>query len=117
MPRIMIIRHGEKPGDGTRGVDASGAHDADSLTVRGWQRAGALPQVFGLRPELTAPRFVFACFQSKHSQRALDTVTPLADRLGLRVNTSVARDDETRMASVARSCAGPVGPVAVIVRL
>jgi hypothetical protein len=40
----MIIRHGEKPaGDGSdAGVSPEGNADAEDLTVRGWQRSGAL---------------------------------------------------------------------------
>jgi len=46
--KIMIIRHAEKPEHhGPRGVDENGNEDKESLTVRGWQRAGALVQFFG----------------------------------------------------------------------
>ena len=45
--KIMIIRHAEKPEHhGPRGVDENGDEDKKSLTVRGWQRAGALVQFF-----------------------------------------------------------------------
>jgi len=40
--KIMIIRHVEKPSkDGTVwGVNEDGTNDNESLTIRGWQRAG-----------------------------------------------------------------------------
>ena len=46
--KIMVIRHAEKPDDaGTVfGVTAGGQQDPEELTVRGWQRAGALVTFF-----------------------------------------------------------------------
>ncbi|MEA2814532.1 MAG: hypothetical protein QOI93_2229, partial [Rhodospirillaceae bacterium] len=44
---ILIIRHADKPepgGDG--GVDAVGVPDKNSLTPRGWQRAGIWAELF-----------------------------------------------------------------------
>ena len=41
-PRILLIRHAEKPDGQDGGVNVDGACDEKSLTVRGWQRAGAL---------------------------------------------------------------------------
>ena len=42
--QIMLIRHGEKPPHAPppHGVSAHGERDTESITVRGWQRAGAL---------------------------------------------------------------------------
>jgi hypothetical protein len=41
--RIVFIRHVEKPGvDAAIGLEADGTANPESLTVRGWQRAGAL---------------------------------------------------------------------------
>jgi hypothetical protein len=48
--RIMIIRHGEKPtakGRPPFGLTSDGDQDWESLTVRSWQRAGALADLFG----------------------------------------------------------------------
>ena len=46
---VMLIRHAEKPiGDGPPyGVTDDGVVDPESLTPRGWQRAGALVRRFG----------------------------------------------------------------------
>src|SRR4051794_27889179 len=47
-PLIMIIRHAEKPlpSNRSRGITAGGRRDKRSLTVTGWQRAGALVELF-----------------------------------------------------------------------
>jgi hypothetical protein len=45
--RIMFIRHAEKPRvDVAIRLEADGTADPESLTVRGWQRAGALARFF-----------------------------------------------------------------------
>lgn len=82
--RIMFIRHAEKPGVGNndRGVAADGEPSDESLTVRGWQRAGALIALFCARPEMR-PNTIFASgvgHESK-SRRPIETVTPLAGAL------------------------------------
>jgi broad specificity phosphatase PhoE len=82
--RIMFIRHAEKPGVGNDdgGVAPVGAVDMESLTVRGWQRAGALVGFFNSRPDMR-PRAIFASgigHQSK-SKRPMETVMPLAEFL------------------------------------
>jgi broad specificity phosphatase PhoE len=82
--RIMFIRHAEKPGVGNDdgGVAPVGVVDKESLTVRGWQRAGALVWFFNSRPDMR-PRAIFASgigHQSK-SKRPMETVMPLAELL------------------------------------
>ena len=46
--RIILLRHAEKarPDEHIQGVDARGQPDANELSVRGWQRAGALAHFF-----------------------------------------------------------------------
>ncbi len=46
--KIMLIRHAERPNadKSLRGVGFDGRKDKESLTVRGWQRAGALARFF-----------------------------------------------------------------------
>jgi hypothetical protein len=99
---IMLIRHAEKPtGSGApHGVDAKGNHDKESLIVQGWQRAGALVELFDpavgkLRTGLTKPTALFASNPGSHgSKRPLETITPLAQRLNMTVSTPV-KDRET----------------------
>ena len=97
---IMIIRHGEKPAGSQKssGVDATGSQSPGSLSVRGWQRAGALVGLFDpaaadpIRAGLSRPRSIYAAKPDGDAgQRPSQTVTPLADRLGLTVNTTYAK--------------------------
>jgi len=115
---IMIIRHAEKPGDSDtpRGIDADGKHDNHSLTVRGWTRAGALVQLFApgtgtVRPGLARPTAIFAAGGSEgEGQRPRETVTPLAERLGLTVDTQYERGSEP---ALAKACVGRPGPTLI----
>src|SRR5262249_31360797 len=76
---VLILRHAEKPDN-----------DQDPhLTSRGAARAAALPSLFRIPPTFLTepapfptPAFVFATHQSKHSNRPVETVTPLAKVLG-----------------------------------
>ena len=90
--KIMVIRHAEKPDDEGRilGVDEQAHHDPEELTVRGWQRAGALVRFF-VPPDrhftdarIETPDVIFASAVAKHSKslRPQHTVGPLADVLG-----------------------------------
>lgn len=87
--RIMFIRHAEKPDTGYAGVAADGSQDEESLTVRGWQRAGALAKFFASQP-LLRPDIVFAAGigHGSKSQRPSETVTPLVDLLNAPGNVS-----------------------------
>src|SRR5262245_18417107 len=105
--QIMLIRHAEKPYGTQYGVTEHGNRNAESLIVRGWQRAGALvalfdPAVGSLQnPYLAVPTFIYASRPvtaapsskkgkkiGSKSQRPLQTITPLAARLGLTPNLS-----------------------------
>ena len=46
--KIMLIRHAERPSadKSVRGVTQEGVKNKEELTVRGWQRAGALVRFF-----------------------------------------------------------------------
>jgi hypothetical protein len=100
---IMLIRHAEKPpaSGPPFGITANGQQDPESLTVQGWQRAGALvelfdPKVGKLRKGITRPTALFASSPGSHgSKRPLETVTPLAQRLKMTVSTPV-KDSKTR---------------------
>jgi hypothetical protein len=103
---IMVIRHAEKPldsSDGPYGVDPDGREDSHSLTVTGWIRAGALVELFapsGGEPptQLRRPDTIYAsAYSGGHSKRSVQTVRPLAARLGLEVIKRYAAGDEARL--------------------
>ena len=108
--KIMIIRHAEKPSqDGTiGGVDESGVSDRESLSVRGWQRAGALVRYFSsngsgtMDQRLAEPQHLFASkidpAANSTSRRSLQTLTPIAQTLGVSINASFDKGDEPAMA-------------------
>jgi hypothetical protein len=103
---VMIIRHAEKPGHAgiPRGITPEGNFDRHSLTVNGWIRAGALVGLFapsrGEPPAgLYRPHTVYgAAYENGHSKRSVQTVTPLAARLGLDVVRRYAAGDEAHLA-------------------
>ena len=94
---IIVARHAEKPEPtaGSLGVDRLGRADPHSLTVVGWQRAGALAALMAhapsvAQPDLVRPERVFVTKPTSHakSRRELDTASPAADRLGLQIDSS-----------------------------
>ena len=110
--KIMVIRHAEKalPGEVISGVNEAGVPDPNSLSVRGWQRAGALAQL--LAPEfirapgsvLETPAAIFATAvtRSKLSLRPQQTVKPLAEKLGIGINTHYGDGDEALLVAAAQ---------------
>ena len=110
--KILLIRHTEKPDGSNAGVSPSGAADEKSLTVGGWQRAGALVCLFAppegspRNPVLASPRFIFASHSS--SRRPEQSVRPLAAKLGIQVNLDFGKGDEDRMVLAAKGCEGVV---------
>ena len=87
-PKIMIIRHGEKP-EGAQppyGVTADGTQDAESLLVAGWTRAGALAVLFApsrgpsQRPGLERPQYLFAAGDETgtKSKRPIETLKAIS---------------------------------------
>ena len=80
---IYIIRHAEKlPGD----------EKNPDLTPVGFKRADALPSLFvapkgsSQPPRLLRPDVIFAADTSKHSNRPIETVTPLSRALQLPID-------------------------------
>ncbi|HEY2359160.1 MAG TPA: hypothetical protein VGH86_17045 [Phenylobacterium sp.] len=118
MFRVMIIRHGEKHTNGgpDRGVNIEGVHVKHELTVRGWQRAGALAPFFAPRGGLpdgsgiSTPRSIFASAATAESPslRAQHTVQPLAAVLGLGIDSRFAEGEETAIAAAVLEAEGPV---------
>ncbi len=107
---VMIIRHGEKPGDPTDDKDGG-----PNLSVQGAARAAALPSLFlpatknlecvlrlksaaglagryvssavsGPSPRFPTPDFLFATAHSPESKRPRQTVTLVSAALGLPIN-------------------------------
>ena len=117
---IMIIRHAEKPAGKVAGVNEAGAKSDHDLSVRGWQRAGALACLFApahgaLQNGLLAkPAFIFASASgdsgtgNSRSRRSEETVTPLAQRIGVAVDLRFSRGQEKALAEAAQACDGPV---------
>ena len=120
-PKIMIIRHAEKPTVQLDGVDESGASGPHHLIVRGWQRAGALACLFApaygpvQNTLLAKPAFIFASAAvddpvpgNSRSRRSEETVGPLAELIGVDINLTFSKGEETALAKAAQACAGPV---------
>ncbi|HWS54840.1 MAG TPA: histidine phosphatase family protein [Pyrinomonadaceae bacterium] len=112
--KIMLIRHAEKPAQSPPpyGVTDEGERESESLTVRGWQRAGALAHLFAPHggspphPALAAPTLIYASKPKRRagSRRSLETVTPLAEKLAIKVNTNFTRDEAAEMVEEAFLC-------------
>jgi broad specificity phosphatase PhoE len=101
MSRIFIIRHAEKPAGSIKGVNDSGSQDPESLTPRGWQRAGALAVFFGSKQGLKAPGRIYASASSTatKSDRPLETIGPLAAKLGIKPILKYTKGEEEKLAA------------------
>ena len=114
----MLIRHAEKPAKDSApfGVTADGERNKESLEVRGWQRAGALASLLApnnghfQHASLAKPQFLFASkpLRRKGSRRPIETLTPLAQRLGIRINSNHQRSELEKMIAEVTSCKGVV---------
>jgi hypothetical protein len=111
---VMIIRHAEKPDGSSVGVDSRGNRDDASLTEVGWNRAHRLVNLFAPaqgspRPGLDRPRAIYAARANKNGEgtRTRETVQPLADELGITVNTSFGKGDERALAEQIMAQPGP----------
>jgi len=128
--RIIVMRHAQKPTQEPKhiGIREDGTADPESLTVCGWQHAGALAAVvagphsdaalaFGARPDV-----IFAAGAGKkkvrvggkevevgsHSRRPVQTVTPLAETLELSVVTTYTKGEEPALVADALGRPGTV---------
>ena len=116
----MLIRHAEKPDGGPPfGVTESGSENKRSITVRGWQRAGALASFFArpARPKIATPDTIFAAAKSDDplipkddakSLRPLQSVAPLASRLGCTLHNEIAVGEESKLVSELQKVDGTV---------
>ena len=114
---ILISRHAEKPDphEGSVGVDKHGKTDEHSLSVRGWQRAGALAALLAHAPQvphssIVRPARVVATKPTKHarSRREVDTATPVAERLGLRLIDDHGHGDLDALADLVLGDPSPI---------
>jgi hypothetical protein len=107
--RIMLLRHAEKPAKDSApfGVTRKGQRSKEALTVRGWQRAGALANLFAptngnlQHSALATPQFLYASkpLLRKGSRRSLQTLLPLSEKLAIKINSDYQRSEfETMMA-------------------
>lgn len=112
---ILLLRHAEKPDDpeGDIGLTSDGEEDAKSLTVRGWQRAGALAALLAPNPllgcRLPSPDRIYASAFRKgggHSRRPEQTVLPLAQKLGRPVDLTWALHQEAAFGAALAASAG-----------
>lgn len=90
--QVIIIRHGEKPARG------------NELNKQGWQRARALVDVFKNNPQFNSfgPAVAIYAQKPKDSQgslRPIQTVTPLAQSLGLTVDSYFLRTQQEQLAN------------------
>jgi hypothetical protein len=116
--KIMVIRHAEKPSSSPAdyGVTMEGKRDKECLTVRGWQRAGALASFFAPSnnsfsdPALAKPQYLFASKATRRngSLRAINTITPLAEKLAIRINSKFYKFDTNKMLEDVFLCVGVV---------
>jgi broad specificity phosphatase PhoE len=100
---VMLLRHAEKPlGAGPpHGVTVEGNPDPESLTPRGWQRAGALVGLFApdssvvRSRRLSTPTHLFASQVGPQSSsaRPRETLLPLGERLGLTVDARFRKEE------------------------
>ncbi len=104
---IMFVRHGEKPGEGTKphGVNHHGEHDEHSLSVQGWTRAGALAGLFAhapshAHPHIVRPGRVIATRPTEEakSKREIHTASPTAHRLKLKIEDGQTHGNEAELA-------------------
>jgi hypothetical protein len=116
--KIMLIRHAEKPAkdDTPYGVTRKGERSKESLEVRGWQRAGALINLFApanghsKNNALAKPQFLFASkpLRRKGSRRPIETITPLAEKLDIKIKSDFPRSQIESMLDDVFRCKGAV---------
>jgi hypothetical protein len=115
---VLIIRHAEKPGEiwPGPGLTREGKEDEKSLVIRGWERAGAWAALFGTSLGAEAypkPSAIYATDPEadsldETSQRPLQTVIPLSERLELIPITTFSVGQEAQLVAEILHRAGVV---------
>lgn len=117
---LIVIRHAERPDNPSLGpgVTAQGQTDPLSLTVRGWERAGALAMLFDSdcrNADFPRPDVVFAA--NPHAPQTVDnlvskrphqTIMPLCQKLGTTPIIDYGLGDEVALLNAARQKSGVV---------
>lgn len=80
--KIILIRHGEEPTVGDEGTE---------LSPIGWERAAGLPQLF--RNEKITHLIALNPHKKKGSIRSIQTLQPISQALGLKIQTPFTRDE------------------------
>jgi len=102
---LFLIRHGEKPCDGSNG-----------LSTQGKQRAQCLRNVFGASSSYDIGYIMAETPKSDGSRdRPYDTVSPLATDLGIIVDTSCDRNDPKCVKHVVKAYAATSGSKNVLI--
>ncbi len=113
----MLMRHAEKPDKDAApyGVTRKGERSKESLQVRGWERAGALVTLFAppngqVNTSLATPQFLFVSkpLRRKGSRRPIETITPLAEKLAIEINSNFLRSDLDSLLAEVFSSSGVV---------
>jgi hypothetical protein len=129
---IYIIRHGEKPADPPPaasgapapapvppfGIDFQGVENAHSLLPRGWQRSGALTDLFDptlgpLQAGLQTPATLLSPSYGEQDEtiehRTYQTIQGLGARLGINIVSDFTEKHGPQLAaSVVSTCSGVV---------
>lgn len=127
--KIMIIRHAEKPGiyGGVKyhGINAEGHKDESSLVTMGWERAGAIANLFYptnkvfQHPALATPDFIYASDPAaksdgeEPSQRPYQTISALAAKMKLPASQLNIKFKKKDYASMVTSVLGLSGTVLI----
>jgi hypothetical protein len=116
--KILLMRHAEKPAKdfAPYGVTQTGERSKESLQVRGWERAGALTTLLApvngrfQHASLAKPHFLYASkpLRRAGSRRPMETITPLAQKLAIKINANYPRSDIERMLQEVFLCRGVV---------
>ncbi len=119
LPTVTILRHAEKELGGVPplGVAADGSRDPESLTVRGWQRAGALvaflapPSGRPVAGPHATPSHLFASRVGETtslSRRPRQTLEPLSDHLGIAIDDRFLKSETDALVAAVRQIDGSV---------
>jgi hypothetical protein len=99
------------------GIAVDGSRDPESLTVRGWQRAGALVAFLAPpsgRPDLGIDRIPTHLFASRVgettslSRRPRETLEPLSEHLGVAIDDRFLKSEIDELVAVVRQTEGHV---------